>query len=87
MDLKRIFTTPALPPVGPGDLAVVTGATSGIGKATAKLLAAEGFTVVGTTRNPEVVDKPLPGVKYVGLDLGDPQSIESCGREARPLAR
>ena len=61
MGITRIFTTPQLPPVGPGDLAVVTGATSGIGEATARLLVEEGFRVVGTTRRPRGVDKRIEG--------------------------
>ena len=81
MGITRLFSTPQLPPVGPGDLAVVTGATSGIGEATARLLVEEGFRVVGTTRRPEGVDKRIEGVTYVGLDLGDPASIEACAAE------
>lgn len=85
MGITRIFTTPQLPPVGPGDLAVVTGATSGIGEATARLLVEEGLRVVGTTRRPEGVDKRIEGVTYVGLDLGDPASIEACAAEILAL--
>ena len=81
MGITRFFITPQLPEVGAGDLAVVTGATSGIGEATARLLVSEGFRVVGTTRKPGGVDKRLPGVTYVGLDLGDPASIEACAAE------
>lgn len=36
-----------------GKIAIVTGAASGIGKATAAMLAAEGATVVATDRNPD----------------------------------
>lgn len=85
MGITRLFSTPQLPPVGPGDLAVVTGATSGIGEATARLLVEEGFRVVGTTRRPEGVDKRIEGVTYVGLDLGDPASIEACAAEILAL--
>ena len=85
MGITRFFTTPKLPSVGDGDLAVVTGATSGIGEATARLLVDEGFRVVGTTRRPGGVDKRLPDVAYVGLDLGDPASIESSAAEILAL--
>lgn len=79
-----IFSTPTYPPVD-GGLAVVTGATSGIGKATAQLLVREGFEVVGTTRNPDSVVDPVDGVRYVALDLGDGASISECAREILDL--
>ena len=61
-------------------LAVVTGATSGIGRATALRLSGE-YRVIGTTRDPSRVADPLPGVDYVALDLGNPESIELCAGE------
>lgn len=62
-------------------LAVVTGATSGIGKATAQALIAAGFQVIGTSRNPQRIADPLPGVRYVALDLAVPQSIKTFTEE------
>ncbi|GAA4950374.1 SDR family oxidoreductase [Actinoplanes utahensis] len=57
---------------------LVTGASSGIGKATAAALAGRGHRVLGTSRNPEALtgDQRAPGVEYVALDLGDEASIE-----------
>ncbi|MGK8522194.1 SDR family oxidoreductase [Nocardia asteroides] len=59
-------------------LAVVTGASSGIGKATAATLAGRGYRVIGTSRDPGGIgsDAVVPGVEYRALDLTDPASIE-----------
>ncbi|MEX3504327.1 SDR family oxidoreductase [Corynebacterium sp. LK2510] len=62
-------------------LAVVTGATSGIGRATAFRLSAEGYRVIGTTRDPSRVTNLLPGVEYIALDLGKPESIALAAQE------
>lgn len=61
---------------------LVTGASSGIGAATALLLAQEGYTVWGTTRNLERVSS-LPqelqkAVRFVALDVTDDASVEQC---------
>ena len=57
-----------------GKSAVVTGASSGIGKATALALAGEGAHVVGGARRVERIGPPLTPLE---LDVTDP---ESCGR-------
>lgn len=59
--------------------ALVTGASSGIGKATAAALAVRGYRVIGTSRNPQSLsaEQRAPGVEYVALDLTDDDSIES----------
>ena len=56
--------------------ALVTGASSGIGKATAVALVAKGYRVIGTSRNATTVADPIPGVEYRSLDLGSLESIE-----------
>ncbi|MFC4071614.1 SDR family oxidoreductase [Actinoplanes subglobosus] len=59
--------------------ALVTGASSGIGLATAAALAARGFRVFGTSRDPERLkpEQRADGVDYLPLDLGDDASIDS----------
>jgi NAD(P)-dependent dehydrogenase (short-subunit alcohol dehydrogenase family) len=54
----------------------LTGASSGIGLAIAKLLVAEGHEVWGTSRNLERIPK-MPRWHAVRLDLADPLSVES----------
>jgi short-subunit dehydrogenase len=58
--------------------ALVTGASSGIGKATAAALSARGYRVIGTSRNPTNIPDAdrLAGVDYRALDLTDAASIE-----------
>ncbi|WP_156755654.1 SDR family oxidoreductase [Actinokineospora pegani] len=65
--------------------AVVTGASSGIGRATAAALRDAGFTVIGTARDPATVPDPVPGVDLRTLDLTDPDSITSFAAEAGPV--
>ena len=55
----------------------LTGASSGIGLATAKLLVAQGHEVWGTSRNLERIPK-MPGWHPVRLDLGDPLCVEEA---------
>jgi short-subunit dehydrogenase len=57
--------------------AVVTGASSGIGRATAAALVADGFRVVGTSRDPDAVGHPIAGVDYRRLDLLDAPSVDA----------
>ncbi len=58
--------------------ALVTGATSGIGLATAQRLLDNGYDVVGTSRDPGRIPagSRLEGVRYRGLDLTDIHAIE-----------
>jgi NAD(P)-dependent dehydrogenase (short-subunit alcohol dehydrogenase family) len=59
-----------------GPSVLVTGASSGIGAATASRLAARGFQVFGTSRSPE--RQSLPGVRFVALDARDQQSVDKA---------
>lgn len=64
-----------------GRTALVTGASSGIGKATAAELVERGFRVIGTSRRPEALgaEQRVDGVEYVPLDLTDTASVEALG--------
>jgi uncharacterized protein len=55
----------------------LTGASSGIGLAIAKLLVAQGYEVWGTSRNLERIPK-LPRLHPIRLDLADGSSIEEA---------
>jgi short-subunit dehydrogenase len=55
----------------------LTGASSGIGLAIAKLLVAQGHEVWGTSRNLERLPK-VPQFHPVRLDLGDPRSVDEA---------
>lgn len=59
-------------------IALVTGASKGIGKAIVEALLADGYDVIGTSRNPDTMNDgdKVEGVRYLPLDLVDETSIE-----------
>jgi len=62
---------------------LVTGASSGIGQATARLLAGRGFTVFGTARKPQSAQSQ--GVTMVPLDVRSDESVRACIAEVGRL--
>lgn len=60
-------------------IAIVTGASSGIGKTTAELLANSGYKVYGTSR--KVTQAAQRSYKMITLDVNSEESIEAALRE------
>jgi short-subunit dehydrogenase len=60
-------------------IALVTGASRGIGKAICEALVRKGYTVIGTCRDPRKVkkDETVDGVQYLPLDLTSTKSINA----------
>jgi NAD(P)-dependent dehydrogenase (short-subunit alcohol dehydrogenase family) len=65
-----------------GKVVVVTGAGQGQGAAEARLLAAEGATVIGCDLKPEPAEE-LPGVEYRQLDVTDAAAWITLAAELR----
>jgi NAD(P)-dependent dehydrogenase (short-subunit alcohol dehydrogenase family) len=76
----------------PAELVVVTGASSGIGRATAEQLARAGFHVLAGVRNPRDAEAVTSDhIEAVQVDITDEQQVANLARrvesdpEARPL--
>jgi NAD(P)-dependent dehydrogenase (short-subunit alcohol dehydrogenase family) len=58
-------------------IVLVTGASSGIGQAIARLLAQKGFIVFGTSRNPSDGEK-RSGIEVLPLEVRSEDSVQAC---------
>jgi NADP-dependent 3-hydroxy acid dehydrogenase YdfG len=56
---------------------LITGISSGIGEASARLLAQGDLTIFGTTRDPLGVET-IPGVEVLPLDVRLDKSVNTC---------
>ncbi len=57
---------------------LITGISKGIGRALAIELINLGYTVIGTSRHPDLVTDKIPGATYLALDLSNEESITDC---------
>ncbi|MBU2976480.1 SDR family oxidoreductase [Zobellia sp. B3R18] len=66
----------------------ITGASSGLGKATAKLFAANGWTVIATMRNPEKETEltELLNIHLLKLDINNAKQIAQVASEAEKIS-
>ena len=66
----------------------ITGASSGLGKATAKLFASKGWTVIATMRKPENETElsQLPNIHLLKLDIGNAKQIIEVAAEAEKIS-
>ena len=55
--------------------ALITGASSGIGAATADRLAKHGFRVFGTSRHPDASAKARPHIHWIAMDVREDESV------------
>ena len=75
-------------PVVSDKVAVVTGASTGIGRATARMLKARGWRVFPTARSRTDLDLLRgEGFQPVELDLADPDAVEYAAKEVMELSQ
>jgi NAD(P)-dependent dehydrogenase (short-subunit alcohol dehydrogenase family) len=56
---------------------LITGASSGVGQSTARLLSQRGYTVLGTSRNSTSAET-IPGIEMLSLDVRADDSVQAC---------
>ena len=60
---------------------LITGASSGVGRSTARLLSQNSYKVFGTSRNPTAAQE-LPDVELLPLDVRSDESVAACVKSA-----
>jgi len=68
----------------PAKTLFITGSSSGLGRATARVFSSKGWNVIATMRAPEKEAElgKLPGVVLLGLDITDKRQIEAAAARA-----
>jgi len=61
-------------------IVLITGASSGVGQATARLLAEQSYQVFGTSRHPDGA-QAIPGVEMLALDVRSDDSVVACVKD------
>ena len=66
-----------------GKTIFITGSSSGLGRATAKLFASKGWRVIASMRDPrkEKELNDISGLRLMALDVTDPGAIESVAKQ------
>ena len=66
----------------------ITGSSTGLGKAAAKLFAAKGWRVLATMRKPEGETElgSIPGITLLALDVTQPEQIRAVAKQAIALS-
>ena len=61
----------------------ITGASSGLGRATATLFASKGWKVIASMRDPKKEKElgNISGIQLMSLDVTDPHEIESVAKQ------
>jgi NAD(P)-dependent dehydrogenase (short-subunit alcohol dehydrogenase family) len=66
---------------------LITGASSGIGAATAERLLRRGFEVFGTSRNPDRLGSDAPAIHWVAMDVCSDESVRAGFARIADLAK
>src|SRR5262249_30184526 len=65
---------------------LITGASSGVGQSTARLLSQRGYKVFVTSRNPAKAEA-MPAVEMLALDVRSDESVAACVKAVNQAGR